>query len=186
MSYEPTKIRLPKLLLEAEAAALLRRSCSHVKRLRLERKLGYFRRRPVTIDEKDLKIYVARAKQRRVLRKEKLKTRPKTWAKGQSETFEYISAGANVVRLQPSLLFYHGTGDRETALAPPHVERRHRNRLHGLREGLEPSLSDKRCLLRKGAAMEALVERGTERCLPDRGLQISKDRFSRIDHPSAY
>jgi hypothetical protein len=86
--------RLPKLLLEAEAALLLRRSCGHVKRLRLERKLGYFRRRPVTIDEKDLEIYVASAKQRRVLRKQGLKPRRKTRAKGESETFEYVNAGA--------------------------------------------------------------------------------------------
>jgi hypothetical protein len=89
-----TEIRLSKLLLEAEAAALLRRSCGHVKRLRLERKLGYLRRRPVTIDEKDLEIYVASAKRRRILRKQKLKTRPAIRAKGQSETFEYVSADA--------------------------------------------------------------------------------------------
>jgi hypothetical protein len=74
MSYEPTEIRLPKLLLEAEAAALLRRSCSHVKRLRLEGKLGYYWRRPVIIDEKDLEIFVASAKVRRVLREVKFKT----------------------------------------------------------------------------------------------------------------
>src|SRR5882757_285644 len=78
MSDASAEIHLPKLLLEAEAAALLRRSCGHVKRLRLERKLTYFRRRPVTIDEKDLEIFVAGAKVRRVLRKKKLKTRPKT------------------------------------------------------------------------------------------------------------
>jgi hypothetical protein len=94
MNDSSAEIRLPKLLLEAEAAALLRCSCSHVKLLRLERKLGYFRGRPVTIDEKDLEIYVAWAKQRRVLRKEKLKTRRKNRTKGQSETFEYVSAGA--------------------------------------------------------------------------------------------
>jgi hypothetical protein len=88
------EIHLPKLLLEAEAAALLRRSCKHVQRLRLERKLGYLRSRPVTIDEKDLEIYVAGAKRRRVLRTEKLKTRRANRAKGQSETFEYVSAGA--------------------------------------------------------------------------------------------
>jgi hypothetical protein len=85
---------MSKLLLEAEAAELLRRSCSHVKRLRLERKLGYLRGRPVTIDEKDLEIYVAWAKRRRVLRAEKLKTRRGNRAKGQSEAFEYVSAGA--------------------------------------------------------------------------------------------
>jgi hypothetical protein len=94
MNDVPSEIRLPKLLLEAEAAALLRCSCSHVKLLRLERKLGYFRGRPVTIEEKDLEIYVAWAKQRRVLRKDKLKTRRKNRAKGESETFEYVSAGA--------------------------------------------------------------------------------------------
>jgi hypothetical protein len=94
MSNTPAEIRLSKLLLEAEAAVLLRRSCSHVKRLRLERKLGYLRGRPVTIDEKDLEIYVASAKVRRVLRAVKLKTGPKKRAKGESETFEYISARA--------------------------------------------------------------------------------------------
>src|SRR6202022_2714827 len=94
MNDAPTEIRLPKLLLEAEAAALLRRSCGHVQRLRLERKLGYFRGRPVTISQEDLEIYVAWAKQRRVLRKDKLKTRRKNRAKGESETFEYVSAGA--------------------------------------------------------------------------------------------
>jgi len=94
MRDAPTEIRLPKLLLQAEAAELLRRSCGHVTRLRLEGRLGYFRRRPVTIDEKDLEIYVAQAKQRRVLRTGKLKTRRKNPAKGQSETFEYVSAGA--------------------------------------------------------------------------------------------
>lgn len=94
MSDARTEIRLSKLLLEAEAAALLRRSCGHVKRLRLERKLGYLRGRPVTIDEKDLEIYVAWAKQLRVLRKEKPKPRGGRRAKGQSETFEYVPAGA--------------------------------------------------------------------------------------------
>jgi len=94
MSDARTKIRLSKLLREAEAATLLRRSCGHVKRLRLERKLGYLRGRPVTIDEKDLEVYVAWAKRRRVLRKEKLKPRSGKRAKGQSETFEYVSAGA--------------------------------------------------------------------------------------------
>src|SRR5258708_3077946 len=93
MNDTPAKTSLPKLLLEAEAAALLRRSCGHVKRLRLERKLGYFRRRPVTIDEKDLEIFVASAKVRRVLREVKLRTSRKKRAKGESETFEYVSAG---------------------------------------------------------------------------------------------
>ena len=94
MSDTPTEIRLPKLLLEAEAAALLRRSCSHVTRLRLERKLGYYRSRPVTISQEDLEIFVASKKVRRVLRKVKLKTGRKKRAKGESETFEYVSAGA--------------------------------------------------------------------------------------------
>jgi hypothetical protein len=95
MSDAPAEIRLPKLLLEGEAAALLRRSCGHVKRLRLEGKLGYFRRRPVTIDEKDLEIYVADAKMRRVLRDKRLKTGRKKRAKGESEAFEFVSAGAS-------------------------------------------------------------------------------------------
>jgi hypothetical protein len=94
MADAPTEIPFPELLLEAEAAALLRRSCGHVKRLRLERKLGYIPGRPVTIMQKDLEIYVAWAKQRRVLRKEKLKTGRKNRPKGESETFEYVSAGA--------------------------------------------------------------------------------------------
>ena len=85
---------MSKLLLETEAAALLRRSCSHVKQLRLERKLGYLRRRPVVIDEKDLEIYVASAKRRRILRRPKLKTTTANRAKGQSETIEYVSADA--------------------------------------------------------------------------------------------
>jgi hypothetical protein len=94
MSDMVTEIRLPKLLLEAEAAALLRRSCSHVTRLRLERKLGYLRRRPVTISQEDLEIYVARAKVRRVPRQEKLKIRGRNRAKRESATCEYLSAGA--------------------------------------------------------------------------------------------
>ncbi|MDB5535024.1 MAG: hypothetical protein JWO28_3339 [Hyphomicrobiales bacterium] len=94
MTDTPSEIHLPKLLLESEAAKLLRRSCAHVKRLRLDRKLGYMRRRPVTIDEKDLEIYVARAKQRRVMREVKLTTGRKKRAKGESEKFEFVSAGA--------------------------------------------------------------------------------------------
>jgi hypothetical protein len=94
MNDTPAEIRLPKLWLQSEAAALLRRSRAHVQRLRLERKLGYFRGRPVTIDEKDLEIYVASAKVRRISRAVKLKTGPKKRAKGESETFEYVSAGA--------------------------------------------------------------------------------------------
>jgi hypothetical protein len=94
MSDAHAEIHLPKLLLESEAAALLRRSCAHVKRLRLERKLGYMRGRPVTIDEKDLEIYVAWAKRRRVRRDKRLKTGRRKRAKGESETFEYVSAGA--------------------------------------------------------------------------------------------
>jgi hypothetical protein len=59
MRDTPAEIHLPKLLLEAEAALLLRRSRGRVKRLRLERKLGYNRSRPVTISQEDLEIYVA-------------------------------------------------------------------------------------------------------------------------------
>ena len=94
MTDAHAEIHLPKLLLEREAAALLRRSCGQVKRLRLERKLAYMRGRPVTIDEKDLEIYVAWAKRRRVLRDKKLTTGRKKRVKGESETFEYVSAGA--------------------------------------------------------------------------------------------
>jgi hypothetical protein len=94
MNDTPAEIRLPKLLLEVEAAALLRRSRGHVTRLRLERKLGYIPGRPVTIMQKDLENYVASTKQRRVLRKEKLKTGWKNRAKRKSETFEYVSGGA--------------------------------------------------------------------------------------------
>jgi hypothetical protein len=93
MSDARAEIRPSKLLLEAEAAVLLRCSCEHVKRLRLDRKLGYFRGRPVTIDERDLEIYVAWAKRRRVLRKKKFKPTGRKRAKGQSETFEYVPAG---------------------------------------------------------------------------------------------
>jgi hypothetical protein len=82
MCDAPAEIPFPKLLLEAEAAALLRRSCGHVKRLRLARKLGYIPGRPVTIMQKDLEIYVAGAKVRRVKARDK------------SKTFEYVSAGA--------------------------------------------------------------------------------------------
>ncbi|MFZ2160457.1 MAG: hypothetical protein WAV72_30655 [Bradyrhizobium sp.] len=46
------------------------------------------------IDEKDLQIYVARAKQRRVLRTERLTAGKRKRAKGESETFEYVSADA--------------------------------------------------------------------------------------------
>jgi hypothetical protein len=94
MNDEPAQIRFPKLLLEAEAAALLRCSCSHVKWLRLERKLGYYRGRPVTISQEDLEIYVAGAKVRRVLREERLKSKRRKRGKGESETFEYVSACA--------------------------------------------------------------------------------------------
>jgi hypothetical protein len=94
MPYVPSENRLPKLLLESEAATLLRRSCSHVKRLRLERKLTYLRGTPVTIREKDLEIYVAQAKRRRVLRFKRLKTGKQKRGKGESETFEFVSAGA--------------------------------------------------------------------------------------------
>jgi len=95
MSGPLIEIRLPKLLLEAEAAALLRRSCAHVKRLRLQGKLGYYRCRPVTISQEDLEIFVAWAKRRRVLRDKRLKTGRKERAKGESEAFEFVSAGAS-------------------------------------------------------------------------------------------
>lgn len=52
------------------------------------------RGRPVTIDEKDLEIFVAQAKQRRVLRDQNPKTGRRKLAKGESETFAYVSAGA--------------------------------------------------------------------------------------------
>jgi len=94
MNDATAEIHLQKLLLEAEAAALLRRSCGHVKRLRLGRKLGYIPGRPVKIMQEDLEIYVASAKVRRVLREVKLRTGRKKRSKGESETFEYISAGA--------------------------------------------------------------------------------------------
>src|SRR5467141_2850487 len=94
MCDTPAEIPFPKLWLQAEAAALLRRSSAQVKRLRLERKLGYIPGRPVTIMQQDLEIYVARAKVRRVLREVKLRTGRKERTKGESETFEYVSAGA--------------------------------------------------------------------------------------------
>jgi hypothetical protein len=94
MPYTPSENHLSKLLLESEAAARLRRSCSHVKRLRLERKLAYLRGTPVTIDEKDLEIFVAWAKRRRVARSKMLRTGKKKRAKGESEAFEYVSANA--------------------------------------------------------------------------------------------
>jgi hypothetical protein len=94
MSGVAPEIRVSKLLLEAEVAALLRHSCKYVQRLRLERKLGYIRGRPVTIIEKDLEIYVAWAKRRRVLRKETPKTRRANRTKGRSAPFEYVSADA--------------------------------------------------------------------------------------------
>jgi hypothetical protein len=93
MNDTPAEIRLPKLLLEVDAAALLRRSRGHVKRLRLERKLGYIPGRPVTIMQRDLEIFVAGAKVRRVLREVKLRTGWKKRAEAESETFEYVSAG---------------------------------------------------------------------------------------------
>jgi hypothetical protein len=95
MTDAPAENHLSKLLLESEAATLLRRSPAHVKRLRLERKLGYYRRRPVTISQNDLEIFVAQAKQRRVLRAERLTAGKRKRAKGESETFEYVSAGAS-------------------------------------------------------------------------------------------
>ncbi len=56
----------PHLLLESEAADLLRCSVSSVKRLRLNRKLGYYTGRPVLISQADLELYVASAKVLRV------------------------------------------------------------------------------------------------------------------------
>ncbi|MBR1124520.1 helix-turn-helix domain-containing protein [Bradyrhizobium lablabi] len=56
---------LQKVLLESEAAELLRRAPSYIKRMRLERRLSYYKGRPVTISEKDLQIFVASAKVRR-------------------------------------------------------------------------------------------------------------------------
>lgn len=95
MTDAPAENQLSKLLLESEAATLLRRSPAHVKRLRLERKLGYYRCRPVTTSQKDLEIFVAWAKQRRVLRDQKPKAGQRKRAKGESETFEYVPAGAS-------------------------------------------------------------------------------------------
>jgi excisionase family DNA binding protein len=55
-----------KLLLQSEAAALLRCSIVTISRLRLSRKLGYYTGRPVLISEADLELYVASAKVLRV------------------------------------------------------------------------------------------------------------------------
>jgi excisionase family DNA binding protein len=66
MHDTPAEIRPPKLLLEAEAAQLLRCSTSTVKRLRLDRKLGYYPGRPVLIARDDIERYVASAKVLRV------------------------------------------------------------------------------------------------------------------------
>lgn len=85
------EIRSSRQLLQTEAAALLRCSESTVKRLRLGGELGYSKRRPVTIGMDDLESYVARAKVRRALQKQK---RRASQAKGQSGTFAYVSAGA--------------------------------------------------------------------------------------------
>ncbi len=82
------------MMLEIEASALLRRSRSHVKRLRLERKLGYYPGRPVLISQSDLEAYVAWAKVRRVPRAAPLKLPNKKRAAGDSEKFEYVSANA--------------------------------------------------------------------------------------------
>ncbi len=54
------------LLLQSEAAALLRCSVATIARLRLTRKLGYYTGRPVLISEADLELYVASAKVLRV------------------------------------------------------------------------------------------------------------------------
>jgi hypothetical protein len=55
-----------EMFLEHEAARLLRCSKASVKRLRLDRKLGYYLGRPVLIGREDLEKYVASAKVMRV------------------------------------------------------------------------------------------------------------------------
>jgi hypothetical protein len=51
-----------KLLLETEAAALLRCSRARLRRLRLSGLIDYYRTCPITISETDLADYIARAK----------------------------------------------------------------------------------------------------------------------------
>jgi hypothetical protein len=56
--------------------------------------LGYIRGRPVTLMQKDLEIYVAWAKRRRVLRDKKPGASKKNQVNRESKRFEYISADA--------------------------------------------------------------------------------------------
>ncbi|MET4153830.1 hypothetical protein [Bradyrhizobium sp. RT7b] len=64
MSIEPSTPG--DMLLERDAATLLRRSTATVKRLRLARKLGYYKRRPVLISRQQLEQFVATSKLIRV------------------------------------------------------------------------------------------------------------------------
>jgi hypothetical protein len=93
----PDQSNLPKMLIHTEVETLLRRSRAHVTRLRLERKLAYYSGRPVTVDEKHLQAFVARAKRwrrRRIIEKEKLKTgRPRSVPE-YLEVIEYVVADA--------------------------------------------------------------------------------------------
>lgn len=83
MNDAPDENYRPILLHQDEVARRLRCSIAHVQQLRLKRKLGYIRGRPVTIIENDVEIYVAWAKIRRVK------------AGRASKTFKFISAGAS-------------------------------------------------------------------------------------------
>jgi hypothetical protein len=82
MNDAPDENYRPVLLHQEEVARRLRCNIKHVQRLRLQRKLGYIRGRPVTIIEKDVEIYVAWAKVRRI----------KTGRKGKA--FEHVRADA--------------------------------------------------------------------------------------------
>lgn len=53
-------------MLQAEAAELLRCSIATVKRLRLTRRLGYYRGRPALISQADLELYIASIKIRHI------------------------------------------------------------------------------------------------------------------------
>jgi hypothetical protein len=93
MKETPSEISSLNLLLEPEVAILLRCSPGKVKRLRLARKLTYFRGRPVLISENDLEKYVAGAKRRSVLpRGEPPKARQ--GEKRRLKKFEYLPVGA--------------------------------------------------------------------------------------------
>lgn len=83
MNDAPDENYRPILLRQDEVARRLRCSIAHVQQLRLKRKLGYIRGRPVTIIEKDVEIYVAWAKIRRVK------------AGRESTTFKFVSASAS-------------------------------------------------------------------------------------------